>query len=119
MAWSFKPGIPVYLQVADILCYNIVSGKYPPGTQIPAVRQLAVEAAINPNTVQHAFMELEKRGVIETRGTLGRFVTEDTSLIEESRRKHAQSIVTNFLKTIEHIGYSKEEILEMIKEEFK
>ena len=119
MAWSFKPGIPVYIQVADILCYNIVSGKYPPGTQIPTVRQIAVEAAINPNTVQHAFSELENRGIIETRGTIGRFVTENTALIEESRRKHAKSVVVNFLRTIEHIGYNKEEIIQLIKEELK
>ena len=117
MAWSFSPGMPVYIQIADNLTHLIISGKYPPGSQIPTVRQLAVETAVNPNTVQHAFAELEKRGIIETRGTLGRFVTEDKSLVEQSRHEHAKHIVKTFMKNIRQIGCTEEEIIDLIKEE--
>ncbi len=119
MAWSFSPGIPVYLQIADRLRYSIISGEYPPGSQIPTVRGLSVEAAVNPNTIQHAFLMLENSGIIVTKGTLGRFVTDDPDIIEESRHEHARIIVNSFLDTITKIGFEKEEIISMIEEELK
>ena len=77
MAWSFSEGKAVYLQIAERITTLILSGKYLPTEQLPSVRQLALEAAVNPNTVQHAFCELEDEGIIVSKGTQGRFVTED------------------------------------------
>lgn len=119
MAWSFSPGIPVYLQIADRLRYSIISGEYPPGSQIPTVRGLSIEAAVNPNTIQHAFLVLENSGIIVTKGTMGRFVTEDPAIIKESRHEHARMIINSFLDTVTKIGYEKSEILSMIEEEWK
>ena len=63
MAWKFTGDRAVYLQIAERVKKAVLSGVYPPGEQIPSVRQLALEAAVNPNTVQHAFTELENQGI--------------------------------------------------------
>ena len=119
MAWKFSSGVPVYLQLADKIRLCIISGEYSPGSQIPSVRQLAFDSATNPNTVQHAFTILEDSGIIETRGTLGRFVTMNTDIITNCRQEYAKRIANDFISTLGGIGLSKEEIITIIKEEHK
>lgn len=116
MAWSFSSDRPVYLQIADRIIKSVLSGEYLPGEQIPTVRQLALEAAVNPNTVQRAFAELEYEGIIISKGTLGRFVTEDTKVVEICRKKMAQQLVKNFLENMEQLSISKEQAIAMIEE---
>ena len=116
MAWKFTGDRAVYLQIAERIKKSVLSGVYPPGGQIPSVRQLALEAAVNPNTVQHAFTELENQGIILSRGTQGRYVTEDTDTIEACRVQMAQQYVNSFLKDIEHLGITKEQAITMIEE---
>ena len=116
MAWKFTADRAVYLQIAERIEIAVLSGIYPPGEQIPSVRQLALEAAVNPNTVQHAFTELENQGIILSRGTQGRFVTEDAETIEACRLELAQQYVQSFLKDIQQLGISKDQAITMIKE---
>lgn len=116
MAWHFAPDRPVYLQIARRITQSVLSGKYLPGEQIPAVRQLALEAAVNPNTVQHAFAELESDGLILSKGTLGRFVTEEQAVIENCRKKLARQAVNDFLKNMSNLSISKEEAIALMKE---
>ena len=116
MAWSFGSDRPVYLQIAERIKKSVLCGAYPPGGQIPSVRQLALEAAVNPNTVQHAFTELENEGIILSRGTQGRYVTEDTGVIETCRKAMAQQYVLIFLRDIGQLGISPEQALSMIME---
>lgn len=119
MAWSFSSDRPVYLQIADRIKKSVLSGEYLPGEQIPTVRQLALDAAVNPNTVQRAFFVLEDEGIILSRGTLGRFVTEDASSIEICRTQMAQQLLSGFLSDMEQLSISKETIITMIKEEMQ
>ena len=116
MAWSFSSDKPVYLQIADRIAKAVLSGEYLAGEQIPTVRQLALEAAVNPNTVQRAFVELEYEGLIISKGTTGRYVTEDAQVIELCRSKLAEQIVMNFLKNMENLSITKEQAIAMIKE---
>ena len=116
MAWSFTADRAVYLQIAERIKKSVLSGVYPPGEQIPSVRQLALEAAVNPNTVQKASTELEDQGIILSRGTQGRFVTEDTETIEGCRMEMAQQYVLAFLQDIGQLGISREQAQSMIKE---
>ena len=116
MAWKFSGDRAVYLQIAERIKKSVLSGVYPPGGQIPSVRQLALEAAVNPNTVQHAFTELENQGIILSRGTQGRFVTEDAETVEACRMEMAQQYVRVFLRDIEQLGISKDQALTMIEE---
>ena len=116
MSWSFSPHRPVYFQVAERIRRSILSGEYPPGAQIPSVRQLALEAAVNPNTIQHAFSELEDRGLIESRGTVGRFVTENTAIIEKCRLYEAEMLVDGIVRKAAELRIPKSEIIRMISE---
>ena len=116
MAWSFSSDRPVYLQIAERIKKSVLSGEYTAGEQLPTVRQLAMEAAVNPNTVQHAFVELEDEGIIISKGTLGRFVTEDMGVIEVCRREMAEKLVKDFVDSIEELSIPLEQAIEIVKE---
>lgn len=77
MAWQFRGHSPVYRQIVRHIRADILSGCYQPDEQIPPVRQLAMEAGVNPNTMQRALSALEDEGLLVSRGTVGRFVTSD------------------------------------------
>lgn len=116
MAWHFSSDRPVYLQISERLTKHVLSGEYKPGEQMPTVRQLALESAVNPNTVQKAFTHLESKGILVSKGTSGRFVTEDAKVIETSRKELASQIITKFLKDMESLSYSDNEISDLLKE---
>lgn len=116
MAWSFHSDKAVYLQIAERIKKAVLSGAYAPGEQLPSVRQLALEAAVNPNTVQHAFAQLESEGIILSRGTQGRFVTEDADTVEACRNAMAQQYAAAFLKDLQQLGVSREQAITMIQE---
>ncbi len=117
MAWSFTQDSPVYLQISKRIIMSVLSGEYTIGEQIPSVRQLALEAAVNPNTVQHAFQELESEGIIVSKGTVGRYVTEDVSVIESCRKKMAEQLIKKFLDDANRLALTKENIIAILEEE--
>lgn len=119
MAWKFTSDKPVYLQIADRLTKSVLSGEYKPGEQIPSVRQLALEAAVNPNTIQHAFVELENNGLIISRNTVGRFVTDNEAIIEDCRNEMAKKIAKDFIKNMSQLSISPEQSIKIIEEEKK
>ena len=90
MGWTLDKNRPIYLQLVEELQSRIVSGAYPPGAKIDSVRDLAAEAAVNPNTMQRALAELEQSGLLRSERTSGRFVTEDRALIAQVRRALAR-----------------------------
>ena len=69
-------GVPVYRQIIDRVLQAVATGALTAGVQLPTVRQVAVDLAINPNTVLRAYRELELRGVITTQQGIGTFVTQ-------------------------------------------
>ena len=119
MAWSFSADKPVYLQIADRIRKKVVSGEFLPGDQIPTVRQLALTAAVNPNTIQRAFAELEREGLIVSHGTVGRYVTEDAEIIEGTRSAMAEHIIGDFVREIGQLSISTDEAIHMIEEAMK
>ena len=92
MAWDFTDNAPIYMQIVNGLQREIASGAYAPGTRLPSVRDLAMEAGVNPNTMQRALAELERRGLVNAQRTAGRFVTEDTAALSEMRRSLSETI---------------------------
>ena len=115
MAWTFVPDKPVFIQIGERIKRSIVTGEYPPGSQIPSVRQLAVEATVNPNTIQHAFSVLESEGLIISKGTIGKFVTTDVELIKECHNKIAQKITETYLNNMRELGISPDQTINIIK----
>jgi len=116
LAWSFTSDRAVYFQIAERIVSSILAEKYVPGEQLPTVRQLALEAAVNPNTVQRAFSELENDGIIVSRGTLGRFVTEDEEVIRTCRDKQAKQMTENYVHSMQKLSLTKEQVIAMIEE---
>ncbi|MBD5461085.1 MAG: GntR family transcriptional regulator [Lachnospiraceae bacterium] len=115
MAWKFDSDRPIYTQLTRQIQMRIVSGYYPPGGKLPSVRELAAEAAVNPNTMQKAFAELERFGLIITLRTNGRIVTEDTGMINETRRKLAGEYLEQFIAQMQELGFSRDEIITFIE----
>ncbi len=115
--WKLNADRPIYLQLAERLELAICSGIYQPGERIPSVRDLAAEAGVNPNTMQRALAELERKNVVVTFRTSGRTVTEDKAMIRETRNALAREQVDEFLKKMKEMGFEKEEIIELLKED--
>jgi GntR family transcriptional regulator len=110
-------GVPVYRQIIDQILGGIAAGSLEPGAQLPTVRQLAVDLAINPNTVVRAYRELEIRGVLSTQQGVGTFVT--TVPVEPDdaeRQRQLDQLVGEFVARAGGAGFSAEALIERIQE---
>lgn len=114
MAWELDSDRPIYLQIIDIIKYGIISGKYSPGDRFPSVRDLAKQAAVNPNTMQKALSELELTGLIESNRTSGRTVTSNVELVNSVKKELAAKYCSDFLDKLRNLGLSDSEIKEII-----
>jgi len=117
MNWQFNADAPIYAQLVRQIKLGIVSGAFPSGERLPSVRDLAMEAEVNPNTMQRALTELERDGLVYSQRTAGRFVTEDRQMIEDAKRTLAQTHIQSFLTAMTRLGYQQEEILTLIRQE--
>lgn len=117
MAWNLDSDRPIYTQILERMEMQIVSGIYKPGSKVPSVRELAAEAGVNPNTMQRALAELERKGLVATQRTSGRVVTEDMEMIRETRNTLAKEQIQDFIQRMKELGFEKEEILALIKSE--
>lgn len=115
MAWQFDPDRPIYKQLKERILLKIVSGAYGAGAQLPTVRDLAEEAAVNPNTLQKALSELERDGLVYAQRTSGRFVTEDNALIKQAKTDLAKEQIAMFLSKMAAIGYDRQDAVVLIQ----
>ena len=115
MEWRIRADLPIYAQLIFQIKLAIVSGEYLPGERLASVRELAMDAGVNPNTMQRALQELEREGMVYTQRTSGRFVTEDTKVIESAKKQLAEDQIKDFLEQMGRLGYPKEEILSLLK----
>ena len=116
MSWNFESGTSLVQQIASRIRTEIIGGKYAPGDHFPAVRQLAFEASVNPNTVQKALTALESEGLLVARGTVGRFVTDDAKVIETARHTVRNEYLERTITEAYKLGITDEQIIEFIKE---
>lgn len=117
MGWNVEGSGPIWMQLHRQLMQRISSGVYPRGSKIPTVRELAAEAGVNPNTMQRALTELERDGLVYSQRTTGRFVTEDQAMIASAKRSLAERHIQAFLEAMTHLGYGREEILTLLRQE--
>lgn len=101
---SIENNSPVYLQIAEKIATEIFGGQLAPGEQLPTVREIALSERANPNTVQKALAELESDGLITTKRTSGKFVTEDVELIMEKREQYADELTEIYEHKMHSIG---------------
>ena len=110
MDWMFRQDLPIYTQLMEQLTLAIIAGDYPAGARLPSVRDIALEAGVNPNTVQRALSELEREGLIYSQRTTGRFVTEEIEIIELAKWRIAREKAAEFLAAMEKLGFSRAQI---------
>ncbi len=115
MEWKFKSGIPIYTQIIDEMTMRIASGAYSPGDKLPSVRDMAMDAGVNPNTMQRALSELERKGLVFSERTSGRFVTKEDSVLRKLHEELARVYFDEFAAKLQKIGMSKAEISEQIR----
>lgn len=115
MAWNLDSDRPIFAQIVERIQMDIVSGVFKPGDKLPSVRDLAGEAAVNPNTMQKAFTELERTGLVFSQRTSGRFITEDKTMIAELRNNLAREKVEELIRHMKNLGFSNEEILSLME----
>lgn len=115
MKWVFDHDRPIYTQIIEQIKLFIASGEYSAGDKLPSVREMAQAAGVNPNTMQRAFAELESEGLVFANRTSGRFITEDTDMVQNLQDELATEAVKAFLDSMRKIGYSKEKTIELIK----
>lgn len=114
MAWKFRPGIPIVLQITEKLRSEIISGVYPSGEPFPPVRTLAATAAVNPNTMQKALSILEGEGLLVTFGTSGRCVTDDPEKIASAREVMISDFINTYIEEAKALGLNKAQLSEEI-----
>ena len=119
MEWKLTDSRPIWQQLTERITLRILKGEYPPGGRLPAVRDLAVQAGVNPNTMQRAMAQLEQDGLAVGSRTAGRTVTEDITVIQKARRKRAQEAVAECLQILADLGYTREEAVAILKEEWE
>ena len=115
MSEQFDASRPIYAQLVERLKARILAGTYPPGGHLDSVRDLAAAAGVNPNTMQRALAQLESEGLVRTERTSGRYVTEDTNLIEQLRDAAAHDIAADFLEKMRSIGYTPEKAAALLE----
>lgn len=108
---------PIYEQIIQHLSGAIARGELDLGEKIPSVRDLAQGLRAAPNTVLHAYQELERERLIETRRGQGTFVTTSKAVIQEFRGKMAQKLLDEFRHEMERLGLSLKDIQHLLGEE--
>ena len=119
MDYRFNDNIPIYIQLVEMIKTDIVSGKYQPGNKLPAVRDMAMELSVNPNTVQRAFSELEREELVKTDRTNGRYVTDDKKKIKELLNVLSEKYIDELFEKLNSLGMSNGQIVKMINNERK
>ena len=116
MPWNLDSSRPIYLQIIERVQMDVITGRYQPGDKLPSVRDLAQEAAVNPNTMEKALSELERSGLIYSQRTSGRFITEDKELIHQMKKELAAAEVSAFVAHMKQLGITPEEIRQLLAE---
>ena len=112
---NYRDGRPIYEQVKDDLRRLVVTGAMRPGEKLPSVRELAVSLAINPNTIQRAYRELESEGYIVSVPGKGSFVCDG----DQAARARRQELLDRFDKLVgemEQLGIPRRQLMDILKE---
>ena len=117
MQWKFTGEKPVYQQIMEVLRGAILAGEYGPGSRVEPVRELAMTANVNPNTMQRALVELEREGILISCGTMGRFVTDDHLILDAAKKAARLAAARACAQRLAALGLSLEEAAALLKEE--
>ena len=113
---DYASGLPVWIQVKNRIAYLIGAGEYAPGDQLPTVRALAVSLDISYNTVNRAYMDLEREGYIVTRKGRGTFVVERREVGAARATDNAiELLADDLIRTCAHAGMADDDIVALVE----
>ena len=115
MEWKFTGEQPVYQQIITTIQGAVLSGEYAPGSRIPAVRELAAMAKVNPNTMQRALAELERQQLLVAAGTAGRFVTDNQEILRQLRQQRLGELARDCARQFAVYGLSPREAAALLE----
>lgn len=116
MTWNLDKSRPICPQICEQLCAQIAVGVLAPGKKLMSVREVALSAGVNPNTVQRAFEQLEQQGVLYSVRGAGWYVAEDPHAARDMQQTMADAAIEEFFGKMAALGYDPEEAKVMVKE---
>ncbi|NLJ76118.1 MAG: GntR family transcriptional regulator [Peptococcaceae bacterium] len=119
MRGKFDNTKPIYLQILQRLCRQLVRGEIKTGQKLPSIREMALHMGVNPNTIQRVYNELEQMEIAETRRGLGSYVTENEERLSRLREDLKREQICRFVKDMRESGFNPGEIIEGVDNELK
>lgn len=114
MDLEFDDKMPIYLQIMDHIKMDIATEKLKVNDKLPSVREMATILKVNPNTLQRAYQELERLGIVYTQRGMGTFVGERKHMIDDLKQEMAKEVIDSFILRMKRLGFSEEEIIASI-----
>lgn len=116
MTTDYAKDRPIYLQLVEKICGEVIKGDLKPGDKLPSVREFAVDSGVNVNTVQRVYKELELMNLTETKRGQGTFITTDLNMISSIREQMKKQVAEQIKTSIEALGFTVNEILDVLGE---
>lgn len=116
MSIKFDDKLPIYLQIMNYMKKKIITGEINGGDKLPSVRELSTKLKVNPNTIQRTYQELERENLVFTQRGMGTFVTEDKQIVKNLKKDMASDIIESFIHEMKGLGFSYDEIVEVVKD---
>lgn len=117
MNLDFNDKMPIYLQIMDLIKMDIVTGKLRSKDKLPSVREMAINLKVNPNTLQRAYQELERLGILYTQRGTGTFVEEEKNMVDDLKKEMAKEVIDSFILRMKSLGFTTTEIIKSISNE--
>lgn len=114
---EFKDKQAIYIQIADLICENILLKKWKEGERIPSVREIAIDMEVNPNTTMRTFNFLQEKEIIYNKRGIGYFVSDDgfTKTMEYKKEEFLQNDIPFFLKNLKLLNININTVVELYK----
>ena len=113
---KFEDNVPIYQEIISFIKLKLITDEWKAEQKLPSVRDMAVQLGVNPNTIQRAYMELEREEYIYSKRGMGNFVTGDKEKIKNLSEDAAEKILNDFIGEMKKMGFGTEEIIRLIRE---
>ena len=115
MSWKFDNSSPIYMQIMEQIKKMIARGELKPGERVPAVRDMALTAGVNPNTMQKALSELERAGILVSNRTAGRFVADLGENSGNLKSDAGYKLTVNYVNGMRELGFDDKELVDSVR----
>ncbi|UWG96202.1 GntR family transcriptional regulator [Dehalobacter sp. DCM] len=112
---NFENNVPIYIQIMNLIKRDILLGKLALGEKLMSTREYAQNLNVNPNTMVRVFSELEREGITFTKRGIGTFITESEEKVDMMKKEMAEEIIGNFITGMKELGYSYENMMDLIQ----